>query len=164
MTSLPQIDDPSVDLQWHTGSRSELRRLFMLAEDSPEQLDSYLHLGRVLVAHELGSVVGYVQIVELDATDQVELKSMAVVEDRQRQGIGRVLVKRVIDECRSAGAGTVFVATATADIGNLRFYQRLHFRMLRIERDAFTPSAGYPSGLTIDGIPLRDRDWLSMSL
>ena len=36
--------------------------------------------------------------------------------------------------------------------------------MLRIERDAFMPSDGYPEGLTIEGIPLRDRVWLSLAL
>jgi hypothetical protein len=36
--------------------------------------------------------------------------------------------------------------------------------MLRIERDAFTPADGYPEGLSIDGIPLRDRVWLSLAV
>jgi len=39
----------------------------------------------------------------------------------------------------------------------------LGFRMLRVERDAFTPAAGYPP-IEIDGIPLRDRVWLSLTL
>ena len=49
------------------------------------------------------------------------------------------------------------------DVGVLRFYQRLGFRLLRVERDAFTADAGYPE-IEIDGIPLRDRVWLSLSL
>ena len=56
------------------------------------------------------------------------------------------------------------VATAAADTGDLRFYQRNEFRLLRVERDAFTVEDGYPDGLTIDGIPLRDRIWLSLAL
>src|SRR6185312_13119645 len=56
------------------------------------------------------------------------------------------------------------VATATADIGNLRFYQRVGFRMRTIERDAFTRIAGYPAELIVDGIPLRDRAWLDLQL
>ena len=54
----------------------------------------------------------------------------------------------------------LIVATTVADIGNLRFYQRQGFRMRSIERDAFTPATGYPPGLLIDGIELRDRVWL----
>jgi len=49
-----------------------------------------------------------------------------------------------------------------ADVANLRFYKPLGFRLLRVERDAFTPSAGYPAAVTIDGIPLRDRVWLTL--
>ena len=29
-----------------------------------------------------------------------------------------------------------------------------------IERDAFTPATGYPAGLLVDGIAVRDRVWL----
>jgi hypothetical protein len=49
------------------------------------------------------------------------------------------------------------VATAAADVGNLRFYQRQGFRIRPAERDAFTAATGYPPGLQIDGIALRDR-------
>jgi hypothetical protein len=45
----------------------------------------------------------------------------------------------------------------------LRFYQLLGFRLLRVERDAFTPETGYPE-IVVDGIPLRDRVWLSLTL
>jgi len=39
-----------------------------------------------------------------------------------------------------------------------------HLQLLRIERDAFTPSEGYPEGIAVDGIPMRDRVWLSLAL
>ena len=56
------------------------------------------------------------------------------------------------------------VATAAADIGNLRFYQRQGFRFRSVERDAFGPATGYPPGLEIDGIALRDRVWLDRAV
>ena len=48
---------------------------------------------------------------------------------------------------------------AAADVGNLCFYQRQGFRLRSIDRDAFTAATGYPPGIVIDGIPLRDRVW-----
>jgi hypothetical protein len=36
--------------------------------------------------------------------------------------------------------------------------------MRAIERDAFTPAAGYPPGVRIAGIDLRHRVWLDRSL
>jgi hypothetical protein len=56
------------------------------------------------------------------------------------------------------------VATATASVDNLRFYQRLGFRMLEIERDAFTEADGYATGIVVNGIPLRDRVSLTLDL
>jgi ribosomal protein S18 acetylase RimI-like enzyme len=170
MASLPPIDidrrgsGPAHELEWHRGPRADLRHLFELAEDSPQQLDGYLHLGRVLVALEDGSPIGHLQIIESDPLVEVELKTMAVAERLQGRGIGRALIERALVESRAAGAQTMLVSTASADVGALRFYQRLGFRMLRIERDAFTAAEGYPEGLTIDGIPLRDRVWLSQRL
>jgi hypothetical protein len=54
--------------------------------------------------------------------------------------------------------------TAAADLGNLRFYQRQGFRMRSVERDAFTPDTGYPPGIQVDGIELRDRVWFDRPL
>ena len=149
---------------WYTGERTSLRGLFALAEDSPQRLEASLGEGRVLVATDDGDVVGYLQLTDADAAGEAELASMAVAEGCQRQGIGRALVERAIAHCRAEGARTLLVATASADTGNLRFYQSLGFRMLRVERDAFTTADGYPDGITIDGIPLRDRVWLSLTL
>jgi GNAT superfamily N-acetyltransferase len=155
---------PDVEIAWHTGERAPLRGLFALAEDSPQRLDAAIGRGRVLVAIDGDRVVGHLQLVDADAPDEAELLTMAVVEDRQGEGIGRALVERAIEECRASGTRTLLVATAAASVGNLRFYQRLGFRMLRVERDAFVPADGYREGLTIEGIPLRDRVWLSLSL
>ena len=55
------------------------------------------------------------------------------------------------------------LSTATADVGNLRFYQLMGFRFESIDRDAFTPATGYPEPIDIDGIALRDRIGLTSS-
>lgn len=89
---------------------------------------------------------------------------MAVATAYRRRGIGRRLIEAAIDLTRARGRSTLSVATATADIGNLRFYQLAGFRMRNVERDAFTPASGYPAGMIVDGIRLRDRVWLDLDL
>jgi GNAT superfamily N-acetyltransferase len=89
---------------------------------------------------------------------------MAVLDSHQRRGVGAALVRAAIERARAEGRSRLVVATAAADIGNLRFYQRLGFRMRSVERDAFTPATGYPEPIDIDGIPLRDRVWLDRSI
>jgi GNAT superfamily N-acetyltransferase len=141
------------------GSRSDLRPLFAHADDSPAAIDSYIEQGEVFVARRSGHIVGHVQLLR----DGVgwEIKSVAVTEGERGRGIGTLLVRAALRRAFNTCAAYVRVATATADIANLRFYQRLGFRMDRVERDAFTPDRGYERR-DVDGIPLRDRVWLSI--
>jgi GNAT superfamily N-acetyltransferase len=148
-----------MDIQLYEGDREALRPLFRLADDSEQQIDEYLNLGEVLVADDDGEAVAHLQLVA-DPGRVFELKSMAVIESRRGEGIGRLLVHAAIRYCQQHAAVRLLVATAAADVGNLRFYQLQGFRMLRIERDAFDAAAGYADGIVIDGIPLRDRVWL----
>ena len=148
----------------YDGPREELRDLFELAEDSSAQLDAYLNLGRVLVAIDGQEIVGHLQIVSGPGSGQCEIKNMAVRTSHQGRGIGRTLVTAATDRVAAESCATLLVATAAADIGNLRFYQRLGFRMAWIDRDAYTHQTGYAQGIDIDGIELRDRVWLTMSL
>jgi GNAT superfamily N-acetyltransferase len=156
--------DPDIVVEAFVGDRRELRALFELAEDSSQALDGYVEEGVVLVAKLRDEVVGHVQITTHDDQRIAEIKNMAVAEPHQRTGVGRGLVSAAIDIARRQGATRLEVATGAADVGNLRFYQRQSFRFSAIERDAFTPDAGYPTGIVIDGIELRDRVWLDREI
>src|SRR4051812_46132128 len=87
-------DDLLVEL--HDGLREELRPSFLLAEDSESELASYMSKGRVLVARRGDDIVGHLQLVETDDPEVVELKSMAVRADLQRQGIGAQLIQAAV--------------------------------------------------------------------
>jgi GNAT superfamily N-acetyltransferase len=150
-------------IEWFEGSREELSDLFALADDSAAAVSTYRALGRVLAASDGSTVIGHLQLVVGDSEDEAEVKSLAVREDRQGAGVGRLLVEHAATACREAHRSTLLVATAAADTRVLRFYQLLGFRLLRVERDAFTPETGYPE-VAVDGIPLRDRVWLSLTL
>jgi GNAT superfamily N-acetyltransferase len=153
----------TVGIAEHTGSRQELVWSFRLAEDSEESLAGYLDDGRVWVARDPdGRVVGHLQAVAHG--DAWEIVNTAVAERRQGRGIGRRMIAHVVSQARDAGARRLVVATAAADIGNLRFYQRCGFRMERVVQDAFVPATGYPDPIEIDGIPLRDQVWFRMDL
>jgi len=161
------VADPgaaAVEIERYTGPRSELRALFTEAEDSTPELNSYIDAGEVLVAITRGRVVGHLQLIDEPNAHASEIKNMAVEEGCRGRGIGRMLIEAAIDLTRTRGHSTLAVATAAAGVGNLRFYQRAGFRMRAVERDAFTPITGYPAGLMIDGIPLRDRVWLELQL
>jgi GNAT superfamily N-acetyltransferase len=152
------------EIDWHTGTRASLRPMFELAEDSQSQLDQYLELGRVLVARRGDTLLGHLQLVPGPQPGDIELKSLAVVPEERGTGLGRALVSSAVERTASEGWLRMVVSTAAADTGNLRFYQRVGFRLLAVDRDAFTPATGYPDPIVIDGIPLLDRVWLSRDI
>jgi GNAT superfamily N-acetyltransferase len=154
----------NIHVELYDGARQDLRPLFELAEDSAAELDSYIDTGRVLVAVADGEIIGHLQLTGTGDPQQAEVKNMAVREALQGHGVGRQLIQAAIDLVAAGSVTTILVATAAADIGNLRFYQRQGFRMRSVERDAFTPATGYPAGLLIDGIELRDRVWLDRAV
>ena len=147
----------------YEGARRNLRGLFEMAEDSAAQLNAYFDDGDVWVAQTAGEIVGHLQLVPHDPISG-EIKNLAVLPDVRRRGVGAALVRQAIDIAHHNGWNALFVRTATADTDNLSFYQRLGFRCVAIEPDAFTAASGYPSDLMIDGIPLRDAVVLSQSL
>jgi GNAT superfamily N-acetyltransferase len=152
------------EIDWYDGPRSALRHLFQLAEDSDRQLDAYLELGRVLIARRGDGIIGHLLLVPTAEDGVIEAKNMAVVEAERGTGVGRALLQRALAAATTEGNRKIIVATGAADVGNLRFYQRCGFRMLSVERDAFTPETGYPEPILIDGIELRDRVWFSWEL
>jgi GNAT superfamily N-acetyltransferase len=157
----PDVHNLRIEL--HHGSRHELWPLFELADDSATAIRRYLDLGLVHVASLGGVAIGHAQIVPHDVRVW-ELRSLAVLGPYRERGVGTGLVRRSIAWVREHGAAQLLVATASADLDALGFYQRLGFRMLRVERDAFTPEGGYPAGLSVHGVLVRDRVWLEIPL
>ena len=109
-----------------------------------------------------GETVGHLQAVARER-DVWEVTNTAVVECARGHGVGRALLERAVEEARSAGVSRMVLATATADVGNLRFYQRCGFRMTHVVQDAFGPARGYPPGIEVDGIPMLDQVWFERS-
>src|SRR3954453_22642999 len=111
----------AIEVTVHTGRRNELRALFEEAEDSGSELDAYIDQGEVLVAVGGGRALGHLQLVT--HADRSEIKNMAVVAEHRGRGIGRRLVDAALARATRRQVTTVEVATAAADVGNLRFYQ-----------------------------------------
>jgi GNAT superfamily N-acetyltransferase len=153
-----------VTVEEYAGPHRDLAWSFRLAEDSEQLLESYLGLGRVWVARGSDDeILGHLQAVARDAHTW-EVTNTAVVERARGAGVGRALLERAADEARRGGATRVILATAAADTGALRFYQRCGFRMTHVVRDAFATYRGYPPGIVVDGIPMLDQVWFERAL
>jgi GNAT superfamily N-acetyltransferase len=160
----PADEQAAVRIVEHRGPRNGLRWLFDLAEDSEKELETYIDAGRVLVALDGEQIVAHLQITDTGNPSELEIKSVAVDPALRQRGVGRALIEAAVAIARTERRSSLLVATTSADAGNLRFYQRVGFRMRSVERDAFTEAKGYEPGLAIRGIPVRDRVWLDRSL
>jgi len=135
--------------------RRELLHLFKLADDSDRQIAANLYLGEIISAAQDHSVLGYAQVVETGAPREFELKSIAVLQTRQHEGIGSKLLRAAIRYCQALEGRSLKVATSIAASDAIAFYLAHGFRVSRTVRDAFTRERGYPASIS-GGIPLND--------
>ncbi|WP_157514086.1 GNAT family N-acetyltransferase [Nocardia concava] len=161
---VPAAPEP-VRIEEFTGDRGEIAWSFRLAEDSEQLLASYIDRGRVWVARTgSGAVAGHIQAAPEADASVWEIVNTAVAQPFRGAGVGRAMVEAVVAAAQAAGVARIEVATATADVGNLRFYQRCGFRMSRVVADVFTAAAGYPEVVEVDGIRMLDQVWFTRTL
>ncbi|MDW7711412.1 MAG: N-acetyltransferase [Deferrisomatales bacterium] len=85
------------------------------------RLDLYESIRDFVVAREGGELVG-LSALRICWIDLAEVRSLAVRRDRQRRGIGRVLVERCLQEAQELGLARVFALTYRP-----HFFQTLSF-------------------------------------
>jgi ribosomal protein S18 acetylase RimI-like enzyme len=143
--------------------RDRFLPLLLLADESERQVRSYMYEGALYAYLPDDAVEPAGVILAIERDDAVELKAVAVHPDRQRRGVGLRMLRAVLADLRAQGVQRVVVGTANAGIGELAFYQKAGFRLLRIERDFFSPDRGYPADMQDNGIPSRDMVWMDQS-
>lgn len=142
-------------IQIYEGDRTTLLPLFRLADESDSQIESYYQLGTVLAAFDGTSVVGLALV--FDDVGHTELVSLAVLPERQGQGLGTRLIEAAIDHCRANAMGRLIVGTGAWETDNIDFYLRRGFRIFNVNRGFFSPEKGYAEGR-------RDQVQLAMSI
>lgn len=86
-------------------------------------------------------------------SEPCEIVELAVAPHRQRQGLGRQIIERLLAEARHRGKHKMLVGTGNSSIGNIVFYQKCGFRMDHVRRDYFWY---HREPETEDGIRLLD--------
>lgn len=90
-----------------------------------------------------------------------EILNLAVHPGFQGKGIGTSLLRWTLKQLSAQEISRVGLGTGSFG-PQLTFYQRLGFRVTRVERDYFLTH--YPEPLFEQGIQHRDRLWLSLDL
>ena len=103
------------------------------------------------VEDNAGALVGAVSVQWRG--DPCEIEELAVVPERQGQGIGKQIVAWLIEEAQRRGKRAMLVGTPNASIGNIAFYQKCGFRMHEIRHNYFRY---YRAPMYENGIQIRD--------
>jgi GNAT superfamily N-acetyltransferase len=135
--------------------------LLLLADDIAA---SYLQEGDLWVYD--GGVGAVLSVPSDDEPDTVELRNVAVAEDRQGRGVGRAMIAAVLGALARQGHRRAVVGTGTADPRTYVVYQVCGFRPWRIERDVFTEERGYDPAELVEanGLVHRDMLWFDTDL
>jgi ribosomal protein S18 acetylase RimI-like enzyme len=138
----------------------------LLLADEPEPLRSYLNTGDLYVLQDAtGATLGATVVLPWhDEETTAELKAVAVDASTHNRGLGKRMLRAVLDNLRARGMKRVVVGTSNAGIGQIAFYQKAGFRLLCIERDYFTAEKGYDPDERENGLPHRDMVWFDQDL
>ena len=140
--------------------REALVPLLLEADESEPVLREYLHRGdlyRIVLEDE---VVGAVLLIP-EGSDALEIKNIALAEERRGLGLGRSAIEAVVELARGSGAARLLVGTADSSVGTIAFYRHVGFRDAgRIE--GFFDA--YPEPVVEGGIVAHDMVRFEMEL
>jgi ribosomal protein S18 acetylase RimI-like enzyme len=132
-------------------SESAPLALLLIADPSIKKVRDYLRTGTLFIGEENGAVVA-VAVLDLSAPE-VELKNIAIMENRQGCGLGRRMLSHVLAYAAKSGASRVVVGTGNSSLRELAFYQKNGFRVVGVIPGYFDDH--YPTMIE-NGIACRD--------
>lgn len=141
--------------------KEEIYSILLLADPSENIVNEYIKRGKVFIAKIEDNVVGaYVLIYTRPET--IEIVNIAVKEEWQGKGIGKVLLEDAIKKSKDLGAKVLDIGTGNSSIYQLALYQKVGFRIVSVDRDFFIKH--YKEEIYENGIRCIDMIRLSMDL
>lgn len=123
--------------------------------DWDRHLASPLRLGTWVAVID-GVVAGLVGLQRTDR-DGVEVEPMVVAATHRGAGVGRALLGRVLEECRTLGESTVSVRPVARNTDALAAFKAMGFTtvgMVELFMDVERRQGTWVDGVTIDGVDL----------
>ena len=134
--------------------------LLHVADPSDESIEKYLTGAQCYGAFVKLDIVG-VCVVNRNVNECLEIFNVAVLPEKQKQGIGTKLLELVIKNLVKNGEKRIELGTGTFGY-QLLFYQRLGFRVESVWKDYFVNN--YEAPIFIDGVQLKDMLRLVLEL
>lgn len=135
--------------------------LLLLADPSKSIVEDYVAKGDCFITESEEQIIGvYVLLPTRPKT--VEIVNVAVAEDHQGKGIGKLLVSDAIRVAKTQGYKTIEIGTGNSSIGQLALYQKCGFRIVSVDQNYFLKH--YPEEIYENGIQCIDMIRLSKEL
>ena len=136
-------------------------QLLLLADDTKEAIDKYLHEGELFLAERDARPVAAFVLKEMNSRI-VEIKNIAVSRELQGNGIGTRMLEYIIDTIRSRGYAVLNVGTCDQCEKEISFYKKAGFRISSIRKNFFKEN--YKEPIYENGIQIIDMVVLSLYL
>jgi len=134
--------------------------LLLLADPSEQRIRRYLIGAHAFVGIKNADPAS-ILVARWRNADEAEIMHVAVALEHQRTGIWRAMMEFAAEDAKVRGARSVAVGTGNSSLGELRFYQRLGFRVTGVSRDYF---ADYDPPIFEEGIRCLDMIHLRREL
>lgn len=135
--------------------------LLLLADPSKIIVEDYVAKGECFIAENEEQTIG-VYVLLPTRPQTVEIVNVAVAEDYQGKGIGKLLVSHAIRVAKTQGYKTIEIGTGNSSIGQLALYQKCGFRIVSVDHNYFIKH--YSEEIYENGIQCIDMIRLSQDL
>lgn len=135
--------------------------LLLLADPSIIIVEDYVAKGECFKAENEEQTIG-VYVLLPTRPQTVEIVNVAVAEDHQGKGIGKLLVSHAIRIAKTQGYKTIEIGTGNSSIGQLALYQKCGFRIVSVDHNYFIKH--YSEEIYENGIQCIDMIRLSQDL
>lgn len=125
--------------------------LLLLGDEQEDMIDRYLERGTLYVMEETGAAVA-VAVLTRESPEIYELKNIAVLPERQREGLGREMLQFLWETC--GGQGRSLIAGTGEAPRTMAFYKGCGFVLSHRVENFFTEQYDHP--IVEEGVTLRD--------
>lgn len=127
--------------------------LLLLGDENQQLVDAYLPSSEVFLLKYTDQILG-ICVVKSDGTSG-EIMNVAVEPGFQGQGLGKAILREVIQQASKQGMKVLTIKTGNSGIGQIALYQRLGFDLVAVNYNYFLDA--YPEPIWENNIQCKHQ-------